>query len=227
MREAVLLIKVPDSWMADIGTKYDRPIKFLDCMPYDGAGGKGLIEIGHIKEDVNELIEMIRRHPNVEKIELSPSPDGSTIASISCHDKCAACKSLMDSNCFLISASSGKNGFIEWRLLVGEGESLSELMDKLKEYGCNVELKKSTRITKKRLLTDRQDQIIRIAFDKGYYNIPKKTTIEELAMIINISKSTLAEILQRAEKKVIWQHFNKILACRFSAKLKLLGQWET
>ena len=210
MREAVLLIKMPDSWMADIGTKYDRPIKFLDCMPYEGAGGKGLIEIDSIKGDVSELIEMIRKHPNVKDVDLSPSPDGCTIASISCENKCAACKSLMDSNCFLISASSAKNGFIKWRVLVGEGKSLTELMDKLKEHGCEVELKSSARITRKRILTERQDEIIRTAFENGYYNIPKKTTIEELAKIINISKSTLAEILQRAERKVIWQHFNKI-----------------
>ena len=210
MREAVLQIKMPDSWMADIGTKFDKPIKFLDCMPYENGGGKGLIEIACNKEDLNELIHIIKKHPNVENIDLSQSPDGGAIASISCKNKCAACKSLMDSNCFLITASSGKNGLIEWRVLVGGGESLGDLIDKLRKHGCEVELEKSTRITKKRILTDRQDEIIKIAFDKGYYNIPKKTTMEELAKLIDISKSTLAEILQRAEKKIIWQHFNKL-----------------
>lgn len=97
-----------DSWMAEIGTKFDRPVKFLDCMPFDGSGGKGLIEIDCAEEDMKELVEIIRNHPNVNKLDISPSPDGGVIGSVVCHNKCAACKSLMGSNCFLISASSGR-----------------------------------------------------------------------------------------------------------------------
>jgi len=210
MREAILMIKIPDSWMAHLGKKYEKPVKFLDCMPFDGSGGKGLIEIDCVEEDMNELVEIIRSHPNVNKIDISPSPDGSIIASVFCQNKCAACKSLMNSNCFLISASSGKDGFIEWRLLTGEGGSLTELMDKLKGYGCEVELISCKRVTRKTVLTERQEQIIRIAFENGYYDLPKKITIGKLAKLLGAAPSTLAEIIQRAERKIIWQYFNKL-----------------
>lgn len=209
MREVVLRIKMSDSWMAEIGTKYDRPVKFLDCMPYDGSGGKGLIEIDCAEEDMKELIEIIRNHPNVSKIDISPSPDGGVIGSVVCHNKCAACKSLMGSNCFLMSASSGNDGYIEWKLLAGKEDSLSRLIQKLKEFGCEVDLVTSRRLNKKRMLTGRQEEIIRIALMEGYYDIPKRTSINKLATSFNVAPSTLAEIIQRAERKIIGQYFNK------------------
>jgi predicted DNA binding protein len=72
-----------------------------------------------------------------------------------------------------------------------------------------VELKSSTHLTKKSMLTNRQEEIIRAAFEKGYYDYPKKTTIKKLAKIFDISPSTLNEILQRGEKKVLRWFFNR------------------
>ena len=59
------------------------------------------------------------------------------------------------------------------------------------------------------MLTKRQEEIIRAAFEKGYYDHPKKVTIKELAKLFDISPSTLAEILQRGERKIIWEHFKE------------------
>jgi len=38
---------------------------------------------------------------------------------------------------------------------------------------------------------------------EGYYNHPKNTSIKDLAKLFNISPSTLTDILQRGEKKII------------------------
>ena len=201
----MLNLKIPNSWIAEVGRQHENAIRFIGCMPFDEGGGKGLIKIMSTNSEQGRIIEIIKRHRNIEKVEVSPSPDGGLLVSVICRQKCGACRSLMDSNCFLINASSGSDGYIEWTLLTGEDGALTELMDKLKEYGCEVELKKSTRITKRNILTERQAKIIRVAFEKGYYDLPKRTTIQELAAYFHVSPSTVAEILQRGEKKVIWQ----------------------
>lgn len=208
MREVVLRLNMRNSWMTEIGRKYVKPVKLLDCMPHDGSGGKGLIEIDCQEQDIAELTDMIENHHNVDRIDVSPSPDGGFIASIICYNKCAGCKSLMGSNCFLISASSGEDGLVEWRLLVGTQESLSNLTDTLEENGCEVHLVKSKRIVK-RMLTNRQKEIISIAFKEGYYDVPKKTTIHNLAQSFNVAQSTLAEIIQRGERKIIGEYLHR------------------
>ncbi len=210
MREVVLKIKVPNSWVAEVGKSYENAITFIDCMPFDDEGGKGLIKIMSPPEEQDEVIDIIKGHQNVEQIDISPSPDGGIIASVVCRNKCGACKSLMDSSCFLLRASSGTEGYVEWTILAGEEGSLTGLIENLRGHGCEVELKKTTRITKRNILTERQANIIHVAFEKGYYDMPKRITIQELAGHFNVSPSTVAEIIQRGEKKIIWQFLYKV-----------------
>lgn len=208
MMEVVLRIKIPQSWIDRISSKYDTPIKFLDCMPFGESGGRGLIEINATDTEIQNIIEDLKKHEDVCKVELSPSPDGGVLGSV-VTKKCAACQALTGSDCFLTSAESKKNGQVEWKLITGEKGSLLDLIHKLESLGCEVELKKSTHLTKRAQLTKRQEEIIRIAFEKGYFDVPKRITIIKLAKLFKISSSTLAEILQRGEKKILMQFLNK------------------
>ncbi len=208
MMEVVLKIKIPQSWIEKVTIKHDTPIKFLDCMPFGESGGRGLIEINATDSEIQSIIEDIKSHEDICKVEISPSPDGGILGSV-VTKRCVACQALTGSDCFLTSAISDKNGNVEWKLITGKKGSLLNLITKLEEQGCEVELKKSRKLTKREILTERQKEIIKIAFEKGYYDIPKNITLVELAKIFKISISTLAEILQRGEKKIISQYFGK------------------
>lgn len=54
-------------------------------------------------------------------------------------------------------------------------------------------------------LTARQVTILRLAHSMGYFDIPKKVGVEDLARMIGINKGTVGEHLQRAEKHVFDQ----------------------
>ena len=190
MMEVVLKIKIPESWMNDIKNKYDASFKFLDCMPVGESGGRGLIEIDATDNEVDKIIEDLKRHEAVCKVDISPSPDGGILSSI-VTKRCVACKALTGSDCFLTSALLKDDGQVEWNLITGE-EGSQRLLG---YYTCKVK---------------RQEEIIQIALERGYYDIPKKITIDKLAKIFKVSPSTLAEILQRGEKKIMKQFFNRI-----------------
>ncbi len=206
--EVVLKIRMPDNWVKDVSKKYPSPIKFLECMPYGESGGRGLVEIDGEEEQIKDIIEEIKDHPDVCRVDISPLKNGGVLGSI-VTNKCVACKAVTGSDCFLTSAASLGDGRVEWKLITGGEGSLAELVEKLKTYGCEVELKSTTHLTKKTLLTSRQEEIVKAAFEKGYYDFPKKITIKKLAKIFNISPSTLNEILQRGEKKVMRWYFNR------------------
>ncbi len=67
-------------------------------------------------------------------------------------------------------------------------------------------MKSTENLSSDNILTKRQEEIIQAAFQKGYYDCPKRITVKELAKIFDISQSTLGEILQRGEKKIISDH---------------------
>lgn len=203
MREAILKVTMPDNWVKDVCKKYPDPIKFIECMPYGKSGGRGLIEIKG--EKTEEIVAEIKKHPDVCRIDVSHLKNGVLGSVVT--ERCAACRALTGSDCFLTSASSLEDGGVEWKLITGAEGSLSDLIERLKENGCRVELKSAVHLSKKSLLTSRQEEIIRAAFEKGYYDYPKKSTINELAKMFDISPSTLGEIIQRGEKKIISEHF--------------------
>jgi len=200
MMEVTLKVRIPNTWIK--GMK--KNVKVLECIPH-GKGGKSLVEIGGEGDEVKNVIEEIKKHPFVCNMETSPIKGG-ILATVET-TKCMACKALADSSCFLTSAI-GKDGYVEWHLIAG-GKSLADLVQRLKNYGCEVEIKSVKKIDRKNLLTERQEEIVRTAFEKGYYDSPKKIRIKDLAEILNIAPSTLAEILQRGEKKIIREYFEK------------------
>jgi DNA-binding CsgD family transcriptional regulator len=53
------------------------------------------------------------------------------------------------------------------------------------------------------LLTERQHQILTIAAENGYYEIPRGTTIREIADEIGLGQSTVGEHLQKIETKIL------------------------
>jgi predicted DNA binding protein len=208
MREVVLKVTMPDNWVKDICKKYPAPIKFIECMPYGKSGGRGLIEIKG--DNTDKIVAEIKKHPDVCKIDVSHLKNGVLGSVVTV--RCAACRALTGSDCFLISASSFEDGSVEWKLITGAEGSLSDLIENLEKNGCRVELMSAVHLSKKSLLTRRQEEIIRAAFEKGYYDYPKRITINELAKMFDISSSTLGEIIQRGEKKIILEHFRPIYA---------------
>lgn len=52
-------------------------------------------------------------------------------------------------------------------------------------------------------LTDRQREVFSVAFDAGYYEIPRETTTAEIAAQIGVERRTAEEHLRRAENKLV------------------------
>ncbi len=205
--EVVLRMKMPDSWVSDVSKKFPLPIRFIDCMPHGEEGGRGLIEIDSTNTEVNAIIEEIKKHPDVCNIDITHFKDGSILGSV-VTEKCVACRMLTGSDCFLTSAISVGDGRVEWKLITGGDGSLADLIKKLEKFECEVEIIRTKNLSKKLILTKRQEEIVLAAFQMGYYDHPKKVTIKDVADRFNISTSTLAEILQRGERKIIMEHFH-------------------
>jgi predicted DNA binding protein len=55
-------------------------------------------------------------------------------------------------------------------------------------------------------LTVRQEQVLVAALESGYFDYPRKVRLSELAKRLNISPSTLDEVLRRAERNVLLKY---------------------
>jgi len=52
-------------------------------------------------------------------------------------------------------------------------------------------------------LTDRQREALRIAYERGYFEIPRRTSLDDIAAELDISASSASERLRRAQTQLI------------------------
>lgn len=57
-----------------------------------------------------------------------------------------------------------------------------------------------------RLLTDPQDQAVRVAVASGYYLIPRPLNLRQLSVTLSISSASLSERLRRAEGRIVTRY---------------------
>ncbi|NVM16848.1 MAG: helix-turn-helix domain-containing protein [Candidatus Lokiarchaeota archaeon] len=61
---------------------------------------------------------------------------------------------------------------------------------------------------KSTLLTQRQNEIVNLAYQNGFFDIPRSISLSEFAKDLNISKSALSETLRRIFKKLAHIYIN-------------------
>lgn len=54
-------------------------------------------------------------------------------------------------------------------------------------------------------LTDRQLEVLRTAYELGFYEVPREATIDEIAAEMDVDGGTVSEHLQRAERNILTQ----------------------
>lgn len=93
--------------------------------------------------------------------------------------------------------------------LVGPQETISGTIREYEAAGISPDLRKlgsyEGREDPVDALTDRQQEVIRTAFDMGYYEVPREVSTEEVAAELDLDPSTVSEHLQRAERNALRQ----------------------
>lgn len=208
MMEAVLALKIPQNWMSEIPQKHPVTIRVIDRVPYSEKGVKDLVEIAGPDDVMAEVLADIKKNPLVSKVETTVTERGKVIGAVTTA-RCEVCRILTDSDVFLISAESKGSGSVEWTLVVSDKSVLKNLFDHLKAKGVEGDLVKLTKIDDKESLTERQDKITHVAFERGYFDYPKRISLRELARMFEVSPSTLSEILRKGQRKIVLDYFKK------------------
>lgn len=208
MMEAVISLKIPQNWMSEIPERHPVTIKVIDRVPYSDRGVKDLVEIAGPQDIMEEVLNDIRKNPTVSKIETTMTERGKLIGAVTTA-RCDICRILTDSDVFLISAETRDNGKVDWTLVLSDKAVLKGIFDHLKSKSVDAELVKLTKIDDKEGLTERQDKITKVAFERGYFDYPKRISLRELARMFDVSPSTLSEILRKGQRKIVLDYFKK------------------
>ena len=98
---------------------------------------------------------------------------------------------------------------IIWTVIIDGYGELKRLLKEFVDAKIDVKVLKVVKAKSDDVITSRQEQILRIALEAGFFDFPRKITLNQLAEKLNISASTLAEIIRRAEKNIIEAYFKE------------------
>ncbi|MCS5534021.1 MAG: helix-turn-helix domain-containing protein [Candidatus Poseidoniaceae archaeon] len=94
-----------------------------------------------------------------------------------------------------------RDGWVDWTIECSQND-IKELINSFKQQSIPHRLV-STRSVTTRLLTPRQRQVFDIAIREGFYDIPRRISLTELANLLGVAKSTLSVQLQRVESTIV------------------------
>ncbi len=219
MREIVIRLKNASNWVSELDKEFPTTLRILDCKPGRDGSIQQLVELNTPDGQLDEVVERIRKNPMVMDIYMARTRMGKSIGRI-LSKQALACRTAMESNLFcrscLFTSKPDADGNVEWALAFSDGSSLSQFLSELESERIKVEIRKLSNVIDQRGLTPRQLQIILRAMDRGYFDYPRKTDLSTLAKELNISKSTLLEILRRAEKKALISLYGRNEGYQFS-----------
>jgi hypothetical protein len=206
MLDVRFLVDSPDNWISSMTEADSTHVKIMGVkVPKEGVT-EDFVELSSEKMSPEELVKHLRESHGVLSSNLSKLDRHRVVGTITTHD-CPVCSTFAGLNCFLVSASTTTKGKMEWELFISKDDELKALCERLEAKQVKYEILEVSHRLRKREITSRQEQILRVALDLGYFEFPKRIKLEGLSEKLNISIGTLAEILRRAEKHVLSSYF--------------------
>jgi predicted DNA binding protein len=186
---------------------YSADVEILDSkMPTEDTV-QHLFDIQVKPSLMEDLISELRKDGDLTQLEVIRSKNGHVYGSAE-SSRCTVCKEVARSKCFLTSVNVNSKESAQWTLL-GSDESFRELTKALERRKIPVEIRLKKELGDTDLLTTRQEQILTIAYARGYFDFPKKRGLKELAEETGIKASTLDEILRRGQKKILGEYLSR------------------
>ncbi len=204
MIEALLNIRIPELWVTPVTEKYDVS---LSCQigGQSEKAGWGLVTIKGDDKILDRILEEVKDHQSVGGVEVKTREQG-LVSFLVDVVRCKACEMLIKSEAFLVFPVDIQKGRMKWLLITDDNRTIGKIYDELAEEGYDVKIERVTAFGGKKILTERQEEVVRVAFSSGYFEYPKRTGSSKLAGRLGISVSTLSEILRAAQRRILAEY---------------------
>jgi len=205
---ARIKIKFPDKlWISELFKNFpDVKMEISYFLPYDleKSIGNSIIEIMHY--NIDSIIQEIRNHPSVFEFSILEQEDKKVKFNVKTKDPYLL-YAVIKCGVLINFPVRVKDGYAYWRL-ISSRKSIDQLLTLFEQRNIDFEL---LRIGKspylledeKHKLTYDESNVLDEAISLGFFEIPRKISLEELANKLGKSKSALSVMLRKIIKKKV------------------------
>ncbi|MHA1944944.1 MAG: helix-turn-helix domain-containing protein [Candidatus Hodarchaeales archaeon] len=207
-----LQISEPDYYSCELTKQF--PIK-VTLIAINGEVGFGINEtLDSNRDTLYNYMSSLRKNPSVIHVDITYQ------SSFLCWTrlvhklkKPSIYETILQNNSMNLLPIIIENGIQTHTVLSPGKNDLRILLSKLKKRFSIVsiqELSTTPLNSRSKILTKKQIRAIKLAYESGYYNIPRRKTTSELSDEIGISSVSFRERIRRAEKRLIEEYFKDI-----------------
>ncbi len=199
----------------------DVKIKWVATVGADEKTITNLFEV--LSEQLDGIIRKTKEHSDVKEVKIVSRGDKKALFTIRQNKHLATAPFLVKTGTMWIAPTWTEGGVDYVTMLAPNYKSLKSFIDTVSEHGYHLKIK-SKRYLKpdenvsleafrtsgftqlkaaSELLTDRQMEAFDLACRYGYYETPKRISIAEIADKLGIKASACAELLRKAERKLL------------------------
>lgn len=203
-------ITIPGSiWIAKASAEYSDTTFRVVSTQYDNGTATGLIEIEG--DDALQALAQANQSEDITAVELLWKNENETVVQVE-----------TDNPLLLLPASRAgvplrtpfviSDGIASWEVFSSRSK-LSQLADEFDELGIEYDIESIREIDaveRDTVLTPRQWEVLSAAFEAGYYDTPRETSLTQVAESLDVAKSTCSDVLHRSEGKIIEQYMDSI-----------------
>jgi len=216
MRFITLVYEHPDGWLQSIGESFDENDGVEPVAQHSSqllADGTALV-LYEIEGDADEVRRILSENEEIEEYQVTKLRE--RVAAYIHYDPTETVERLLripSENGIVVDdpVKVREDGRLEVTT-VGPKESLSDAFEQIPDV-MSVEVKRVGKYVPDEenrfdRLSDRQREVVRVAYEHGYYEEPRQATHEEIADELDCSKGNVGEILRRVENSLVEEMFD-------------------
>lgn len=213
MREVVLSVRLPKSWIAKVVEKHSASVRVIDCRPSQKDGIQQLVEVNARPEVLDEIVKIIQTDGKIRDAHITRTKRGRILGVVVTRDS-TMCKIIEDVNCFCLTCplamASKPDGTVDLVLAMPETSSTRKLLRQLNDHGIKARITRVSPISDSESLTAHQRSAIEFALSAGFYDYPRQMGLHKLSSALGASPSAVSEMLRRAERKIIASYLRRV-----------------
>ena len=177
------------------GTK----VSIVDCRPLDRDRMVMLLDVDGTGSAVTGTIAALREMAGVKEAYGGESDTKGTRV-LMVLEKPGVCRASGDAAIMCLDCPYNSTEVpSRWRFVAGRTSDVEQIVTRLGDEGIQVRVEDITPLDKSVTLTPQEKGIISVAIENGYFEFPRKITLEDLGQLVGEEPASLGKLLRSVE----------------------------
>jgi uncharacterized Fe-S cluster-containing protein len=197
-KEATLEVKSRNDLMA-AARMNGATLSITDCWPLYREEMAMILELTGTPPSIEKTITTLQKMIGVREA-YEADHDGRSTHVFMVLEKPRICKSASDSEIMCLDCPFNSTEVpARWRFATRETSDVGEIVRRLAEGGIQARIQDISPLDKNVTLTQKEKGIIVVAIERGYFEFPRKISLEGLSQLVGVEPASLSKILRSVE----------------------------